>query len=285
MSAPERPVALSKPQISVVIPVFNEEAGLPALFNRLYRALDGMRRTYEVIFVNDGSTDRSAAILRKQFETRSDVTCVILFNTNYGQHLAIMAGFQQARGSYVVTLDADLQNPPEEIPKLLAKMDAGHDYVGGVRTARQDSWFRRNASRLLNHCGIGSRLADCSVEGRGRSWRIALHQVITRLGHDHIRKAVKKVVKLLQLGDKFAPLGCARRWTQWSKHIRPCYKCVTQPQPVNYVARGNSFSLLSVASTKGEAQKRAKLNVTVQGSALTVSESGGCGRTATLSRN
>jgi undecaprenyl-phosphate 4-deoxy-4-formamido-L-arabinose transferase len=120
------------------------------LFARLYPALDALGTRYEVIFINDGSSDRSAAILREQFERHPEVTRVILFNANYGQHLAIMAGFQRARGGRIVTLDADLQNPPEEIPKLLAKMDEGHDYVGGVRTKRQDTWFRRNASRLLN---------------------------------------------------------------------------------------------------------------------------------------
>ena len=142
---------MSEPALSIVIPVFNEEAGLTRLFERLDPVLDEMGKPYEVIFVNDGSSDGSAAVLRKQFEARRDVTIVILFNANYGQHLAIMAGFQHARGQRIVTLDADLQNPPEEIPNLLAKMDAGHDYVGGVRTVRRDTWFRRNASRALNY--------------------------------------------------------------------------------------------------------------------------------------
>jgi len=139
-----------RPQVSVVIPVYNEEAVLPALFARLYPALDLLRRSYEVIFINDGSSDRSAALLREQFEKQPDATRVILFNGNFGQHLAIMAGFEASRGERVVTLDADLQNPPEEIGKLLAEMDAGHDYVGTVRSERQDTAFRRNASRLMN---------------------------------------------------------------------------------------------------------------------------------------
>ena len=138
------------PQVSVVIPVYNEEAGLAALFARLYPALDALRVPYEVIFVNDGSRDRSAALLKDQFLARPEVTRVILFNANYGQHLAIMAGFERARGDRVVTLDADLQNPPEEIGKLLAAMDAGADYVGGVRRTREDAWWRRAASRLMN---------------------------------------------------------------------------------------------------------------------------------------
>lgn len=138
------------PDLSVVIPVYNEEAGLPALFARLYPALDALHVPYEVIFVNDGSRDRSAALLREQFQVRPDVTRVILFNANYGQHLAIIAGFERVRGERVVTLDADLQNPPEEIGKLLAAMDGGADYVGGVRVNREDAWWRRTASRLMN---------------------------------------------------------------------------------------------------------------------------------------
>jgi undecaprenyl-phosphate 4-deoxy-4-formamido-L-arabinose transferase len=131
--------------------VYNEEAGLPALFGRLYPALANLGLDYEVIFVNDGSRDRSAALLREQFARRPEVTRVILLNGNFGQHMAIMAGFERCRGERVVTLDADLQNPPEEIGKLLAKMDEGHDYVGGVRSSRRDPALRRMLSRAMNH--------------------------------------------------------------------------------------------------------------------------------------
>ena len=137
-------------KLSVVIPVYNEEAGLESLFARLYPALDALRLGYEVIFVNDGSRDRSAAILREQFAKRPDVTRVVLLNGNFGQHMAIMAGFERVRGERVVTLDADLQNPPEEISKLLARMDEGYDYVGGVRGERHDNAFRRIGSRAMN---------------------------------------------------------------------------------------------------------------------------------------
>src|SRR5438093_11187928 len=139
---------MAAPKVSVVIPVYNEEAVLPALFARLYPALDALGQSYEVIFVNDGSRDRSAALLREQFAKRPDVTRVVLLNGNFGQHMAVLAGFERVRGERVVTLDADLQNPPEEIGKLLAKMDAGHDYVGGVRLNRRDSALRRWLSRL-----------------------------------------------------------------------------------------------------------------------------------------
>ncbi len=137
-------------ELSVVIPVFNEEAGLAALFARLYPALDALRIAYEVIFINDGSRDGSAALLREQFQRRPEVTRVILFNGNFGQHMAIMAGFERVRGGRIVTLDADLQNPPEEIGRLLKQMDEGHDYVGSIRRLRRDSPFRRIASKVMN---------------------------------------------------------------------------------------------------------------------------------------
>ena len=138
------------PQLSVVIPVYNEELNLPTLFTRLYPVLDALGRRYEIIFTNDGSADRSIELLRTQYAARPDVTRVIDFNANYGQHMAIMAAFERVRGEVIVTLDADLQNPPEEIPKLLAAIDTGHDYVGGYRLNRQDSFFRTYASKLIN---------------------------------------------------------------------------------------------------------------------------------------
>lgn len=136
--------------LSVVIPVYNEEAVLPALFGRLYPALDALGITYEVLFVNDGSRDQSARLLSEQFHSRPEVTRVVLFNGNFGQHRAILAGFAYSRGERVVTLDADLQNPPEDIAALLAQMDAGHDYVGSIRRQRSDSWWRHAASRAMN---------------------------------------------------------------------------------------------------------------------------------------
>jgi undecaprenyl-phosphate 4-deoxy-4-formamido-L-arabinose transferase len=153
----------SAPALSVVIPVYNEEAGLQPLFDRLYPALDKLGRSYEVIFVDDGSRDRSAAMLKDQFLERPDVTRIIVFNANYGQHLAIVAGFEHCRGERIVTLDADLQNPPEEIGKLIAAMDAGHDYVGGIRRTREDSWWRHTASKAMNRVReriTGIRMTD-----------------------------------------------------------------------------------------------------------------------------
>jgi len=151
--------------LSVVIPVYNEEPGLQALFDRLYPALDKLGVAYEVLFVNDGSRDRSPAMLKDQFLRRPEVTRVILFNGNYGQHMAIVAGFEHCRGERIVTLDADLQNPPEEIGKLLSAMDAGHDYVGGVRRTREDSWWRHVASKAMNR--VRQRITHIKMTDQG----------------------------------------------------------------------------------------------------------------------
>jgi undecaprenyl-phosphate 4-deoxy-4-formamido-L-arabinose transferase len=178
-----RPLARQRPapDLSIVIPVYNEEDVLPALFARLYPALDALGRSYEVIFVNDGSRDRSAALLRTQFEQRPDVTRVVLFGGNFGQHRAVLAGFEHARGRYVITLDADLQNPPEEIGRIVASMDSGHDYVGTIRLQRKDSVWRRYASRLINrirHRITRVRITDqgCMLRGYGRGVVDAVNQ-------------------------------------------------------------------------------------------------------------
>src|SRR6266404_5055670 len=158
-------ISVSAPVLSVIIPVYNEEPGLQALFDRLYPALDKLGLSYEVLFVNDGSRDRSPAMLKDQFLRRPEVTRVILFNGNYGQHMAIVAGFEHCRGERIVTLDADLQNPPEEIGKLLSAMDAGHDYVGGVRRTREDSWWRHLASKAMNR--VRQRITHIKMTDQG----------------------------------------------------------------------------------------------------------------------
>ncbi|HTZ00315.1 MAG TPA: glycosyltransferase, partial [Rhodocyclaceae bacterium] len=167
---------MNTPEISVVIPVYNEEAGLQALFDRLYPALDGLGLPYEVVFVDDGSRDRSPALLRAQWTARADVTRVILLAVNAGQHMAIMAAFAHCRGDIVVTLDADLQNPPEEIGKLVAKMREGHDCVGSIRQNRQDSAFRRWASKAMN--GLRERITRIKMTDQGCMLRAYSRPVI-----------------------------------------------------------------------------------------------------------
>ncbi len=160
-------------KVSIVIPVFNEEANLPRLLPRLVPVLEGMGRPWEVVFVDDGSRDRSLRLLVAAAREHPGRVKAVELLRNAGQHMAIMAAFAETDGEYVVTLDADLQNPPEEIPKLVAKMDDGYDVVGTVRTNRKDSLFRKAASRLVNRTtGLltGMRLGDygCMLRGYHR---------------------------------------------------------------------------------------------------------------------
>jgi undecaprenyl-phosphate 4-deoxy-4-formamido-L-arabinose transferase len=136
--------------LSLVIPVFNEDQNLAELIERCVAVCEASKKRYEIILVDDGSKDRSRQIL-SEAATRKDSNIVaVLLNRNYGQHPAVLAGLAQSRGDVVVTLDADLQNPPEEIPRLLAKIDGGCDVVGSVRENRRDSWWRRLPSRIIN---------------------------------------------------------------------------------------------------------------------------------------
>ncbi|MGH7899371.1 MAG: glycosyltransferase [Candidatus Binatia bacterium] len=140
---PRREVALS-----IVVPVYNEEESLPELHRRLRAVLGGLEEPSEIVFVDDGSSDGSREVIAEL--GRDDPTVILVeLAHNTGQHGAVLAGFQVSRGKVVVTIDADLQNPPEEIPKLLAKLAEGYDVVGGVRQGRKDSWLRLAASRIV----------------------------------------------------------------------------------------------------------------------------------------
>jgi undecaprenyl-phosphate 4-deoxy-4-formamido-L-arabinose transferase len=165
-------VADTRPALSIVIPVFNEERNLPDLHQRLSRTLKDVDRPYEILFVDDGSTDGSADVLRA-LRAQDPMARVIRFNRNYGQHAAILAGLERARGDVVVTLDADLQNPPEEIPRLLAVSDTGVEVVGGLRASRHDPWLRRFGSWVMNRVtsavvGVGLRDYGCMLRAYRR---------------------------------------------------------------------------------------------------------------------
>lgn len=160
--------------ISIVIPVYNEAENLPELFRRLFTVMENLSRPYEVILINDGSRDSSLPIMLQERKTHPDTLRVIDFNGNFGQHTAILAGFSISRGEYVITLDADLQNPPEEIPRIVAELDSGHDAVGTIRQKRRDSFFRRYASRAVNrimNSVTGFTLHDygCMLRGYNRT--------------------------------------------------------------------------------------------------------------------
>jgi len=174
---------MPKPYISVVIPVYNEQDNLEALFKRLSAAMDRLGKPWEVVFTNDGSRDRSIELLKGFHALRPKQVRIIDFNGNFGQHMAIMAAFERVRGDVVVTLDADLQNPPEEIPKLLAAIESGHDSVGGYRKDRQDSFFRKYASRIIN--GIRAKITRIRMRDQGcmlRAYRRNIVEAIVASG-------------------------------------------------------------------------------------------------------
>jgi undecaprenyl-phosphate 4-deoxy-4-formamido-L-arabinose transferase len=174
---------VTSPEISIVIPVYNESVNLPLLFERLTAVADKMGRRVEIVFTDDGSKDNSLAILKTFVEKRPDLIRVVEFDRNYGQHMAVMAGFETARGEIIVTLDADLQNPPEEIPKLIAEMDAGHDVVGSYRRDRQDSVFRTLPSRLVNL--VRERITGIKMRDQGcmlRAYRRNIVRIIVESG-------------------------------------------------------------------------------------------------------
>ncbi len=161
------------PEISIVVPVYNEEENLPILAAEIHGALRPLRRPYEVIYVDDGSTDGSPGVLL-ELAREDPATRVIRQRRNTGQTAALDAGFRFARGGIVITLDADLQNDPADIPRLLAAMAEGYDVVSGVRTHRQDTWLRRASSRVANRVrnrltrdnvtDVGCTLRACRIE-------------------------------------------------------------------------------------------------------------------------
>lgn len=258
--------------LSVVIPVYNEEAGLDALFERLYPALDRLERPYEAIFVDDGSSDRSAAVLRAQFERRPDTTRVVLLTRNAGQHMAILAGFAHSRGDYIVTLDADLQNPPEEIAKVVTAMDQGADYVGTVRARRHDVYWRKLASRLMNR--IRERTTQIRITDQG---------CMLRGYHRNIVEAINRCVEVSTfvpaLGYTFArhpveiEVAHAQRTAGQSKYsvyrlIRLNFDLMTGFSVVPlqfFTMAGMALALLSLAFVVVLAVRRLVIGPEVQG--------------------
>lgn len=166
---------IKKPELSLVIPVYNEEANLEELIRRCLAACDPLDMPYEIILVDDGSADSSAVMIREASEKHDGKIIGVFLTTNFGQHAAVTAGLQTSVGKYIVTLDADLQNPPEEIPKLVEKLREGYDVVGTIREKRKDTLFRRQASKMVNFmvrrlCN-GKTMTDygCMLRGYSRN--------------------------------------------------------------------------------------------------------------------
>ena len=156
--------------ISVIIPVYNEEQSLSALFARLFPVMRDI--SSEIIFINDGSKDKSLSILQNE-QKNNPFMKVIDMGGNYGQHKAIMKGFEQCSGNLIITMDADLQNPPEEIPRIISEYKHGHDVIGTIRMNRHDTFFRKKASRIVNKITnmiTGFKISDygCMLRGYSR---------------------------------------------------------------------------------------------------------------------
>jgi undecaprenyl-phosphate 4-deoxy-4-formamido-L-arabinose transferase len=170
--------------VSVVIPVYNEEANLPRLLERLRSVMPKMGKRYEIIFVDDGSRDNTLSIL-KSFLAYPEVR-VIELTRNYGQHAAIFSGFSAVRGDIVVTLDADLQNPPEEIPNLVKTMEEGdYDVVGTIRKERKDSFCRTFPSRIIN--AVTRKITKVNMSDWGCMLRAYRRNIVERMVtcHEH----------------------------------------------------------------------------------------------------
>lgn len=164
--------------LSVIVPLLNEASTLEELARRLLTTLKRLGKSYEVIFVDDGSTDETAQILKHLYDLHPTVR-VIRLNRNYGQHLAVLAGFERAVGEIIVTLDGDLQNPPEEIPRLLDTMQEGYDVVGGQRASRQDSWGRKIPSWVT--AKLASHVVGVTMRDYGSMLRAYRRPVVAQL--------------------------------------------------------------------------------------------------------
>ncbi|MCS3609253.1 undecaprenyl-phosphate 4-deoxy-4-formamido-L-arabinose transferase [Erwinia rhapontici] len=172
-------------KLSVVIPVYNEQESLPELLRRTEAACAQLAIDYEILLVDDGSSDASAEMLTAAAEAPDSHIVAVLLNRNYGQHSAIMAGFSHVSGDLIITLDADLQNPPEEIPRLVETARQGYDVVGTVRQNRQDSWFRKRASRLINH--LIQRTTGKAMGDYGCMLRAYRRHIVDAMLHCHER--------------------------------------------------------------------------------------------------
>ena len=180
--------------VSVVVPVRNEQLTVALLYDEIHAALEPLGRSWEVVFVDDGSTDASMGALTKLHADNGETVRVVRLRRNFGKAAALAAGFEQARGDVLVTIDADLQDDPSEIPRLLAKLDEGFDLVSGWKTRRRDPLSRRVATKLFNWAAgrlSGLRLHDmnCGLKAYRaevvRSLRLygELHRFIPVLAH------------------------------------------------------------------------------------------------------
>ncbi len=205
------------PYLSVIIPVYNEEENLRELGDRLMRTLAALGRPFEIILVDDGSHDRSWDILTELHDQYPENFRALQFNRNFGQHQAIFAGVQAARGQVMVTLDADLQNPPEEIPRLVAKLEEGFDTVGGWRENRRDSIFRKLPSHLVNL--VMSKVTGVKLRDYGCMLRAYRREVIDSINQcQESSSFIPALANLYSRRVAEIPVGHAERTRGQSKY-------------------------------------------------------------------
>ena len=186
---------------SVVVPVFNEEGCLQELIDRTLKACKETKKKFEIVLIDDGSEDSTSDILHKASAANPDVVVSCLLNRNYGQHSAIMAGFSIVRGDLIITIDADLQNPPEEIPKRVAKAEEGYDVVGTIRQKRQDTFFRRYASKIVNKAA--QKATGVNMKDYGCMLRAYRRNIVEAMLQCHEKSTFIPV-----LGNSFARYTC-----------------------------------------------------------------------------
>ena len=165
-----------RPDLSVVFPVYNEEENVPILLGEIARALEGKGLRYEVVAVDDGSSDRSLEVLKQQ-RAQHPMLRILTFEKNSGQTAALDAGWRAAKGRLVVSLDADLQNDPADIPAMIRKLEESHaDMVIGVRVNRKDTWSRRMQSKIGN--GVRNWITGDRITDTGCSLKLAKREAI-----------------------------------------------------------------------------------------------------------
>lgn len=186
------------PYLSVVIPVYNEEEVLETLYGRLTKVCDAIGKPFEIIFTNDGSKDRSIEILKDFHQRRPHQIRIVDFNGNFGQHMAIMAAFEIAKGEVIINLDADLQNPPEEIPRFLEKYEEGYDYIGSIRDNRKDNYLLRSLpSKMINK--LRGKVTDIHITDQGCMMRLYARRIV-----DLIKQCDEGSTFITALGYRFA---------------------------------------------------------------------------------
>jgi undecaprenyl-phosphate 4-deoxy-4-formamido-L-arabinose transferase len=240
------------PDLSLVVTLYNEVDSLAELYRRTVAALDPGPRSYELIFIDDGSTDGTFAALERLHADDPRVRAV-RFKRNFGQHPAMHAGLSRARGEIVVTMDGDLQNAPEDIPRLVEAVEAGNDVASGRREVRNDSWGRTVPSRLIN--GMLRRFTGASISDFGCAFnayrRSAVEPMLGSIGKQKFTKALvlSGGARVVEVDVTHAPRhGPSRysplRLTRLALHVLAGF----WPQPIQWigVALGISCSLLAL---------------------------------------